>query len=201
MRTIVLCLMTLALVSFSVPDTSLTDQERKLGMDQLTNSKNHLLTAIKGLSPAQLNFKATPTSWSIAECTEHIAISESLLYGMVEDALKTPADPSRRGEVKMTDEQVIGMISSRDSKFKTAEPFEPTGKFGSHDGTVKEFLAKRDAHIAYVKSTKDDLRNRYAVRPFGTFDTFQAILFMAGHSERHTKQIEEVKADPNFPKK
>jgi len=193
--------MTLALVSFSVPDTSLTDQERKLGMDQLTNSKNHLLTAIKGLSPGQLNFKATPTSWSIAECTEHIAISESLLYGMVEDALKTPADPSRRGEVKMTDEQVIGMISSRDSKFKTAEPFEPTGKFGSHDGTVKEFLAKRDAHIAYVKSTKDDLRNRYAVRPFGTFDTFQAILFMAGHSERHTKQIEEVKADPNFPKK
>jgi len=101
----------------------------------------------------------------------------------------------------MTDEQVVGMITNRTSKFKTAEPFEPTGKFGNHEGTVKEFLAKRDAHIAYVTSTKDDLRNRYAVRPFGTFDAYQAILFMAGHSERHTRQMEEVKADPNFPKK
>ncbi len=27
------------------------------------------------------------------------------------------------------------------------------------------------------------------------------ILFIAAHSERHTKQINEVKADPSFPKK
>lgn len=188
-------------MSFHVPETSLTDQERKLAVDQLTNSKNHFMSAIKGLSPAQLNFKASPASWSVAECAEHIAISESMLFAMVEDAVKQPADPSRRGEVKMTDEQVIGMITNRTSKFKTAEPFEPTGKFGNHEGTVKEFVAKRDAHIAFVKSTKDDLRNRYAVRPFGTFDSFQAILFMAGHSERHILQMEEVKADPNFPKK
>jgi len=26
------------------------------------------------------------------------------------------------------------------------------------------------------------------------------VLFIAAHSERHTKQIHEVKADPNFPK-
>jgi hypothetical protein len=27
------------------------------------------------------------------------------------------------------------------------------------------------------------------------------VLLIAAHSERHTKQINEVKADPNFPKK
>jgi hypothetical protein len=26
------------------------------------------------------------------------------------------------------------------------------------------------------------------------------VLFIAAHSERHTKQINEVRADPNFPK-
>jgi len=29
---------------------------------------------------------------------------------------------------------------------------------------------------------------------------YEWILFIAAHSERHTKQILEVKADPNFPK-
>jgi hypothetical protein len=31
-------------------------------------------------------------------------------------------------------------------------------------------------------------------------DAYEWILFVAGHSERHTKQINEVKADANFPK-
>jgi hypothetical protein len=34
----------------------------------------------------------------------------------------------------------------------------------------------------------------------GPLDAYQWILLISAHSERHTKQIEEVKADPNFPK-
>ena len=37
--------------------------------------------------------------------------------------------------------------------------------------------------------------------PFGAkLDAYEWILFVGTHSERHTKQILEVKADPNFPK-
>ena len=32
-------------------------------------------------------------------------------------------------------------------------------------------------------------------------DAYQWLLFISAHSERHTKQILEVKADPNFPQK
>jgi hypothetical protein len=32
-------------------------------------------------------------------------------------------------------------------------------------------------------------------------DAYEWVLFVSAHSQRHTKQIEEVKADPNFPKK
>jgi hypothetical protein len=31
-------------------------------------------------------------------------------------------------------------------------------------------------------------------------DGYEFVLFIAAHSERHTKQILEVKADPNYPK-
>jgi hypothetical protein len=33
----------------------------------------------------------------------------------------------------------------------------------------------------------------------GPLDGYEWILAAAAHSERHTKQILEVKADPNFP--
>jgi hypothetical protein len=31
-------------------------------------------------------------------------------------------------------------------------------------------------------------------------DAYQFLLFISAHSDRHTKQMLEVKADPNFPK-
>ena len=40
-----------------------------------------------------------------------------------------------------------------------------------------------------------------AESPLGkNLDPYQWLLFIAAHSERHTKQMLEVKADPNFPK-
>jgi hypothetical protein len=33
----------------------------------------------------------------------------------------------------------------------------------------------------------------------GKWDAYEWVLLIAAHSERHTKQIEEVKANPNFP--
>jgi hypothetical protein len=35
----------------------------------------------------------------------------------------------------------------------------------------------------------------------GKIDAYERILFVAAHSERHTKQLLEVKADPKFPKR
>src|ERR1043165_4149712 len=194
-------LFAVAALSFAPADTQLTADERKAAVAKLTQTQDHMLKVMKGLSPAQLNYKADPNSWSVAECAEHIAISESLIWGMVDGALKQPADASKRGEVKMKDDQLFNMITDRSNKIKTQEVFEPKNKFASVEGSVKEFKEKRTAHIEYVNTTKDDLRDRYAQLKFGTIDAYQAILFMAGHTERHVKQMEEVVASAGFPKK
>jgi len=188
------------MVSFSTTKTSLTKTERKFAITELKDSKKHLQKAVKGLSAAQLNFKASRESWSIAECTEHLALSETLIYDMLEGALKQPADPSRRAEVKVTDDKLLSMIIDRSNKVKTQEPFKPTGKFGSQENTLKEFVDKRDSHIDFIRKTNEDLRNRYQQLPFGIIDAYQILLLLSGHTERHIAQIEEVKADPNFPK-
>ena len=118
----------------------------------------------------------------------------------MEGALKQPADPARRSEVKMSDEQILAMIPDRTNKIKTQPSFEPTGKYGDFKETLKVFLEKREDNIKFVKKTAADLRNHYAQLPFGTIDAFQLILFMSAHTERHVKQIEEVMANENFPK-
>ena len=201
MKKIILPLVMLALVSFGVTDTKLTDVERKLAITEMNNSSDHLLKAIKGLSAAQLNYKSGEGSWSVAECTEHIAISENNIFGMLEGALKTAADPSKRADVKVSDEALMAMIVDRTNKVKTQESFEPSGKFGTHEKTVSAFLEKRKANIKFVKETQEDLRNRYQQLPFGTIDAFQILLFMSAHTERHVRQIEEIMAGEGFPKK
>jgi hypothetical protein len=39
-----------------------------------------------------------------------------------------------------------------------------------------------------------------AKAPFGSVDVYQVFLMTSAHTARHTKQIEEIKADPGFPK-
>lgn len=200
MKKIILPIVILALVGFGITATGLTDTEREMAVVELTKTQNHLTSTIDGLSKKQLNFKASPESWSVAECVEHLAISESMLGGMLQGALKVPANSSKRDSVQISDEKLLAIITNRSQKVKTREAFEPSGKFGSHEETVKEFTAKREKHIEYLKTTNDDLRNHYGQLPFGTIDGLQILLFISGHTERHVAQVEEVMANENFPK-
>ncbi len=199
MKKIILPIVVLALVSFGIIDPGLTDEERKMAIEELARTQERLTSTVEGLSDEQLNFKATPESWSVAECIEHLAISEGMIGGMLQGALKEPADASKRDSIKIADTDLMKMISNRDQKVKTREAFEPSGKFGSHAETVKAFTDKRGEHIEYLKTTRDDLRNHYGQLPFGTVDGLQILLFMSGHTERHVAQMEEVIAHADFP--
>ena len=190
-----------AAMSFDNPATELTDAERKYATRLLQETRDAIVQKVSKLSPAQLNFKPDAGAWSVAECVEHIALSENNIFGFCQMALQQPADPSKRSEVKMSDDAIVQMITDRTTKRKTQESFEPTGKFGSFEATLAEFKTKRDNNINYVSTTHDDLRNHYNDFPFGKIDTYQTILFMAAHPKRHTAQIDEIMNNPNFPKK
>lgn len=189
------------LMSFNRPAAVLTDAERKYAADLLQETRDNLLDKITGLTQEQVNYKASAGVWSIAECVEHIALSENNIFGFVQMSLKEPADPAKRSEIKMTDDAIVKMAANRSNKVKTKEAFEPTGKFGSFEGSLGAFKGKRDHSISYIKTTSDDLRNHFNDFPFGKIDTYQTILFMAAHSKRHIIQIEEIINSPGFPKK
>jgi hypothetical protein len=200
MRKLLAPVLLILVMSFTVSDNKLTDEERRLGMTELTNSRDHLSIVLRGLSENQLNYRTSRDSWSIAECVEHITISEETFSGMLLELLKTDADMSNRKKVKISDKELIAMMKDRSTKVKTQKPFEPTGKYGSHEGALKAFTKARSKNIELVKTSKADFRNRVQSFPFGTVDAFQVVLFTAAHTERHVRQIEEIMVSAGFPK-
>jgi hypothetical protein len=187
-------------LSTSLETTTITESERKYLVDFMIRTKERLLKDVKGLTQAQLNFKPDSTRWSVAECVEHITLTENSNFNRVTEGLKTEADPSKRSQITLTDEGILKRYTDRSNKRKTSETLEPKSRFGSHEAALKDFLTKRNANIEFVKTTKDDLRNRTTTYSFGTIDLYQCLLALTAHSERHTLQLEEVMADPKFPK-
>jgi flagellar biosynthesis chaperone FliJ len=179
----------------------LSGKERKLLVNDLKETRKDLLESIKGLNDAQLNFKASPESWSVKECVYHIALSEGNLWQMAEKALKEPANPEKRSEIKWTDEQVITMIRDRSHKVKTVAPLEPVNApYKNLDEALDDFKTKRASLIKFAKTSTDDLRNHVVQMPFGYLDCYQLLLMISAHTNRHMQQIQEVMANANFPK-
>jgi hypothetical protein len=179
----------------------MTEKDREYAIAQLNASREKFVASVTGLSDSQLKFKSAPDRWSIAEVAEHITLSEDFLFSMLTDkALKTPLTPDK--ERKFTDEQILAMVTNRGTKFPAPDPLKPASKWASMDETMKEFDKRRARTIDFVKTTDADLRSHFTpFGPNGEVDALQWALFLSGHCERHTAQINEVKADPNYPKK
>ena len=182
-------------------DDVLSKKERKFAADHMKNTKSDLQDAVKGLSEAQLDYKISADKWSVKECVYHIAISEKNLWAMLEASMKGGPTPEKKKDLKVTDEQIIKMMEDRTFKVKTAPPFEPQNTpYKSFEEAMNDFKTTRAAHIKYIKATSEDLRNHFVQMPFGMLDCYQLCLMVSAHTNRHTQQLNEVKADAGFPK-
>jgi hypothetical protein len=179
---------------------SLTTADRDKALNYLESTRQGVIDATKGLSPAQWNFKPAPDRWSVAECTEHIAAAEGFIRGMIiEKVMKAPPRPAGE-DVAAIDQMVLAAIPDRSHKAQAPDPIKPTNRFGSPEGSLKAFMESRNTTEDFLKNTSD-LRDHATMSPIGkNLDAYEWVLFIGAHSERHTKQILEVKADPNFPK-
>ena len=180
-------------------DAAAAKYDRQKAYAYLDETRAKFLKSVEGLSEAQWRFKAGPDRWSIAEVAEHIGLSEALILSMIEgQVLKAPAKKPDEG---ITDEKLIAGVTDRSQKAQAPEVLKPVNKWPTREALVKDFIAARAKTMEWVKTTNEDLRAHAAPHPaFGPLDAHQWILLLAGHSARHTAQIEEVKASAGYPK-
>ena len=191
----------LIMSAFRLAPGTLSADERKYALDYYAKTRARLLSDLKGLSENQLHWKADSTRWSIYQCAEHIALAENLIWQWCQMTEHQPATPEKRGEVKATTDQLVRAMLDRSHKFNAPEMLKPETKFPSTEAAVRAYTMRRDSTMEYIRTTQDDLKDHFVTHPvFGTIDLYQNLVLLAAHSERHTMQIEEVMADPHFPK-
>jgi len=195
---VVLTMLLISLSGSTAQTLSQADLDR--GLQYLESTKKNIVDATRGLSEAQWNFKPSPFRWSVAQVMEHIAASEDLLRQMAEGQIKQQSPPVADRDLKKTDDRVLEVIPDRSRKFQAPEQLRPRNQFGTPEAALKHFLESRAKTVELLKTTPDLRAHVIDSGLLGKIDAFERILFVAAHSERHTKQLLEVKADPKFPK-
>jgi hypothetical protein len=192
-------LLTLIFAATAAFSQTLSQADRDKGVQYLEQTRDGVVASVKGLSEAQFKFKSAPDRWSVAETLEHIARSEDLIFqNVTEKVMKAPAGAPDRDYVK-ADAAILIQVPDRSHKAQAPPAFVPKGEWTPAE-SLDRFLKSRARTIEYLKTTQD-LRGHVLEGPTGQpIDAYEWILLIAAHSERHTKQILEVKADPNFPK-
>jgi DinB family protein len=183
--------------------SSLTDQERAEAVKYFEETRRSFIEAVDSLSDAQWRYKAGPDRWSIAEVAEHIAVTEETLFNLVTKQLMlTPAAPEKKEAARGKDTLLRAAITNRGVRSQAPEMLKPANRWATEGELVKAFNASRDKTISYITETQDDLRGHFYPHPvFKDLDAYQWLIFISGHSARHTAQISEIKQDPGYPKK
>jgi len=189
-------------------DQKLTSAELDQGKLYLQQTRNGVIGATKGLSDAQWKFKPAPDRWSIAEILEHMVLTQELVLGPVREELAKAPPSAIERDYKQVDTAVVNQMPDRLSKFKAPEFLQPTGRWTPAEALDR--LNKNFARLNEYLETTPDLRQHIVDAPplkavskgkYDSMDGYQWILGAAAHTERHTKQMLEVKADANFPAK
>ena len=176
----------------------MTDSERDFATKQLHEGTDSVFRAIAGLTSAQLDFKPRPEEWSIADCLEHLAVTENTLFALVAKGAPNPdgvpLDPAKDGRFSAA-------VLDRSRKVAAPPGVRPHGHFASTAEAVAHFREGRERALAYTRDCKQDLRRLFTPHPLlGEIDCYRCLLLLALHPARHAAQIEEIKQHPQFPK-
>ena len=64
---LLLTLLVISGLAGTLKSTSISKKERKYGTSLMKDTKNDFIKSVKGLTDAQLDFKAAPDKWSVKE--------------------------------------------------------------------------------------------------------------------------------------
>ena len=189
------------------PSQSLTTTELERAELYIQQCHNGVIGAIKGLSESQWTFKPAPDRWSIGQIIEHVIFVQERVAGPIQEQLASaPESPAGR-DCQAVDAIVINQFPNRLAKFQ-APPIaaNPAGAYGLAEAADR--LAANAARLSGCLKSVPNLRGHVVPSPplkavsqgaYEVMDGYQWILAAAAHTERHTKQILEVKAESDFP--
>lgn len=165
----------------------------------LEASRDALLGHMAALTDEQWSFKPAPDRWSPAEIVEHLYRSEGFAHQVVDGLMAEPANPKWRELTVEKTAMIRNVIPDRSQKAQAPDFLQPSGEM-SRAELVSGFIKARAQTIKKVRAEAPYQEHVGLDSPLGPMNAAQWLEFPALHTERHTKQLAEVLADPGFPK-
>jgi uncharacterized damage-inducible protein DinB len=176
-------------------------QEEKIYLiDYLKDTQEKLIHICKNTSKNQAIFTPSAEVWSIANNVEHLALVEKSLRKAVDFSLTQMPSEEEIASHTNSNNYVRKGIGTRGAAVKAPERVMPM-RVMEMEESLALFLMHRQENIVFITETEADLHAHYWKHPFiGLLDAYQVFIMLAAHLERHIAQIEELRADENFPK-
>ena len=176
-----------------------TEKDREFVHSNMERTKLEMIAATENLSPEQWHYKPGPDSWCIAQVVEHIGLYERFVYqeAMVANAL--PPRPEMYINQRTEDEFVAWMAET--NPHVAPVDATPLGFMKGKDN-LKFFLFGRDLILDYLESTDKDLKAQFIPRssePNKHRSIHGLMIVHFGHTDRHLRQIQRIKASKNYP--
>jgi len=168
----------------------MTTKERADLIQILNESETLLLAKINPASEELFQYKATESTWSMAELVEHLIITDqNLLVGIIKKGERLYDEMPEL----FPNEKLLKVINNRSKKIIAPPHLIPQGLFKTKEAAIDGFRKSRGAIENFVKTTELPLE-KIAFKHFvlGQIDAKGWITFMAGHCQRHTAQMEEI---------
>ena len=173
-------------------------------LGELADSDARARALASPLTLAQLNWQPSPSSWSVGQCLEHLAISTELYLPPIGEALDhapagavdeiAPGAPSRWF--------IRSFIAPSSMKAKAPGKIAPRS---SIDGAVLDrylnaHSAARDLVLRAANYDVNRIRFKNPFIPLLRFTVGTGLEIISKHAMRHLQQAERVKAQPQFPR-
>ncbi len=105
---------------------TLSVDERKFLIDLLDANAKKFLDDIEHVSDEQWKFKPASNAWSGGEVSEHITLSEGLLYSIVQKTLLAPPDDEKAKTLAGNEKQLLVSVMDWSVKAQAPEVIKPT---------------------------------------------------------------------------
>ena len=184
--------------SYSQTKHRWTEADRKFLVENLERTKLEIIKETQNLTVEQWAFREDSTKWTIGQVLEHLGLYERIFAQEADIMLSTKPDP-QLDSISLSDTSYINWMNDP-SPHKAEWNAEPLGFIKELDN-LTFFLFGRNHIIDFIKNTTYDLKAHFTYR-WGTEQrrSIHALMVVHfGHTDRHLKQINRIKKDPNFP--
>ena len=167
-----------------------------------------VIKSFSSLSYEQLNWKMDLSKWSIAQCLEHLIVSNSTYFPVFDQVLEgtytLPVTQRFNPLSKLFGPMMIKTLGPHPTiKFKSPKIFTPSsGNIPS--SILQDFYKHQEVLKSYFRKLLQlDIDRIVITSPVNSFISYNlnhALQIITGHEQRHINQALNVLNHPNFPK-